>query len=258
MNGRLIALVAAVAVTASGCCARRLGALDGQLQALQRAKGQPGDAGATDAKLAAVATEARRGAAGCASLAPSFYRVGAVAAWQAGDAGAALVGPIAGEGAAACAAVPAATRPVRDCTLIRVAEPMAVKDALTRRQSAIRQRQVAAPNGALPAADRGQLVRVVQGYRAPFEQLTAIRRGLGGPETPAGLATEVDRKRLQVCCNTMTAWSLLGDVEGATMAELAAARGPLDACEASLRADGIAVAGPDTCKAAGGVARGAR
>ncbi len=244
MTRSTVAFLVALAFVASGCCARRLGALDGQLRTYIAA------GPSADGRLAAVAAEARRGAGDCPGLAPSFYRVGAVAAWQAGDAGAALVGPIAVEGEAACAALPPAKRPVRDCALIRVAAPMAAQDALTRRQAAIRQRRDAAAGGTLPAADRGELLAVAQGYRAPFAELTAIRRGLGGPEVPAGLAAEVDRRRVEVCCNASAAWSLLGDVAGATMRELAAARGTVDACEASLRADGIAIAGPGTCRPA--------
>jgi hypothetical protein len=251
MKARTLMVAVLAAVAAAGCCARRLSALDGQLESLHRTRQQAGASAATDAKLAALAADARRGASECGSLAPSFYRVGAVAAWQAGDAGASLVGPISSEGAAACAALPEARRPARDCALIRVAQPMAVQDALTRRQATFRRTLEQAPSGKLPAAARAELLRIVQGYRAPFEQLTAIRRDLDGPGEPAGLAAQVDRQRVTIYCNALATWSLLGDVEGATMRDLAAARKTVDALEASLRADGVGVAGPDACRAGG-------
>ena len=63
----------------------------------------------------------------------ALYRVAAVASWQAGEAGERLVLPVTDAGIASCEALPSKDQAApRDCSLIRLAAPLAVQDDLAR------------------------------------------------------------------------------------------------------------------------------
>jgi len=246
--------VAGTAMAAAGCgCPRQLDGLRKELDELYAAKLQAVSASqsvaVTEAKLAAVAAHAQQGAAECKEMAPAFYRVAAVAAWQADGAGAALMNPISTQGIAACAALPAKdnTAP-RDCTLIRIAGPMALQDELTAKQLAVRKQAEQSSNGKLPASDLPQLRQLLEGYVAASTQLAAVRQGARGLDSPQTLLEQTDRQRLIIYCNAVETFGLMGRIEGMTFAQLAGERPPLDAIKASLQDDAIDISGPDTCR----------
>ena len=146
----------------------------------------------------------------------AFYRVAAVAAWQAGSAGESLVLPMSDAGAAACDALPDKdnTAP-RDCSLIRLAAPMAVQDMLAR--EVINYQHKAGAGGKLPPADLTPLRLIFEGFESQFAKVSTIRNSLGSLAVPQEFKVRTDRQWLMIYCNAVKAWSLSGDVEGAPL-----------------------------------------
>jgi hypothetical protein len=251
----VLLVVASTLFALEGCgCPRKLDGLNTQLQELYVLKMQalganpPASTAETEAKLAAVAHDAEQGAKECQDLAPAFYRVAAVAAWQADGAGAALVNPIGTQGIAVCEALPAKDNSApRDCTLIRIAPPMALQDELTKTQLVLRRRAEQSADGTLPADTLSELRKLLQGYADAARQLTAIRRQERGLSSPQALLDQTDRQRLIVYCNARETFALMGKVEGMTLPNLATERPPLDEIKASLQADAIDLSGPQLC-----------
>ncbi len=236
MSPNLRALVLAVVLVASGCAGANLDSLDTKLRDLSKQ-----NTAATQAQLATLAGEAQADAK--ASTDPknrvAFYRVAAVAAWQAGPAGESLVLPITDEGTAACDALPAkdASAP-RDCSLIRLAAPLATQDALTRKLMKI-QGQVGS-SGKLPPAQLEPLRQLFDGLESQFEKVSGLRGGVFALDVPEDFKSRTDRERLIIYCNGVKAWSLYGDVDGAPAATFNAMAQRKKQMTDRLEADGVA------------------
>ena len=236
MSPNLRALVLAVLLVASGCAGANLDSLDTKLRDLSKQ-----NTAATQAQLATLAGEAQADAKG--STDPknrvAFYRVAAVAAWQAGPAGESLVLPITDEGMAACDALPAkdASAP-RDCSLIRLAAPLATQDALTRKLMKI-QGQVGS-SGKLPPAQLEPLRQLFDGLESQFEKVSGLRGGVFALDVPEDFKSRTDRERLIIYCNGVKAWSLYGDVDGAPAATFNAMAQRKKQMTDRLEADGVA------------------
>jgi hypothetical protein len=236
MSPNLRALVLAVVLVASGCAGANLDSLDTKLRDLSKQ-----NTAATQAQLATLAGEAQADAK--ASTDPknrvAFYRVAAVAAWQAGPAGESLVLPITDEGTAACDALPAkdASAP-RDCSLIRLAAPLATQDALTRKLMKI-QGEVGS-SGKLPPAQLEPLRQLFDGLESQFEKVSGLRGGVFALDVPVDFKSRTDRERLIIYCNGVKAWSLYGDVEGAPPTTFNAMAQRKKQMTDRLEADGVA------------------
>ncbi len=236
MSPNLRALVLAVVLVAGGCAGANLDSLDTKLRDLSKQ-----NTAATQAQLATLAGEAQADAK--ASTDPknrvAFYRVAAVAAWQAGPAGESLVLPITDEGTAACDALPAkdASAP-RDCSLIRLAAPLATQDALTRKLMKI-QGQVGS-SGKLPPAQLEPLRQLFDGLESQFEKVSGLRGGVFALDVPVDFKSRTDRERLIIYCNGVKAWSLYGDVDGAPAATFNAMAQRKKQMTDRLEADGVA------------------
>jgi hypothetical protein len=236
MSSKLRGLVLAVVLVASGCAGANLDSLDTKLRDLSRQ-----NTATAQTQLATLAVEAQADAK--ASTDPknrvAFYRVAAVAAWQAGPAGESLVLPIADEGTAACDALPTkdASAP-RDCSLIRLAAPLATQDALTRKLMKI-QSQVGS-NGKLPSAQLEPLQQLFDGLETQFEKVSGLRGGVFALDVPEDFKSRTDRERLIIYCNGVKAWSLYGDVDGAPAATFNAMAQRKKQMTDRLEADGVA------------------
>jgi hypothetical protein len=236
MSPNLRALVLAVALVSSGCAGASLDSLDTKLRDLSKQ-----NTAAAQAQLVTLAGEAQADAK--ASTDPknrvAFYRVAAVAAWQAGPAGESLVLPITDEGTTACDALPArdAAAP-RDCSLIRLAAPLATQDALTRKLMKI-QGQVGS-SGKLPAAQLEPLQQLFDGLETQFEKVSGLRGGVFALDVPEDFKSRTDRERLIIYCNGVKAWSLYGDVDGAPAATFNAMAQRKKQMTDRLEADGVA------------------
>jgi hypothetical protein len=166
----------------------------------------------------------------------SLYRVAAVASWQAGEAGERLVLPVTDAGIAGCEALPGKDQAApRDCSLIRLAAPLAVQDdsarALAKLQGQLQQledshrRQCSSMTGAeqercrgarpkLLAADLSLVQNLFASFEMQFEKVSVIRSGLANLDVDGAFRRKTDRQRVIIYCNAVKAWSLSGDVDG--------------------------------------------
>jgi hypothetical protein len=248
----VIALAAALATP--GCCGMKLRRLDGQLndlytlkvEALQRNQ----DAAPAESQLAAVANDARAQAADCGDPKDriALYRVAAVAAWQAGPLGARLVAPISADGIAECDALPAKDQPARDCSLIRLAEPMAVQDQLARQLVTLQRQLPPVPGAKLPSADLAPVQQLFDGFENQFERVSKVRDGLANLDVPAAFKLQTERELARIYCNAVAAWSLSGSVEGVSLQSLTASGERKERLADALQEDGIQVPGPEQCR----------
>lgn len=173
-----------------------------------------------NAALAALASAAKADAAGESDPKNkvSCYRVAAVAAWQSEDDSQVL--PIAAAGIAACDALPQrdADAPT-DCTLIRLAAPMAVQDALARELGRYQAKKDASPGQRLPATDFEPLRRSFDDLEAQFDDVTAVGQSAAGLPVADEVRARTDRYRLIILCNAIKAWTLSGACLGASLDE---------------------------------------
>jgi hypothetical protein len=211
MSRRLIAFVLTTSLLAGCRPVTTVGKLDARLTSAPNAQ-----------DLAALAQEARNAAQQATDPKDrvAYYRIAAVAAWHAGAPGKAAVLPISAAGAAACDALPAKdmTAP-RDCSLIRLAAPLAVQDDLARDLITLQHQLPGTPGAKLPAADFARLQKLFTQFETQFDQVAAIRAGLAHLDVRPELTVGTDRRWLIIYCNAVKAWSLSGDVEDVPMAE---------------------------------------
>lgn len=236
MRPSMRALLLAGALAVSGCAGANLDTLDSRLKDLSKQRTP-----AAEAELATLAGEARADAKASsdAKSRVAFYRVAAVAAWQAGPAGESVVLPITDEGAAACDALPGKDNAApRDCALIRLAAPLATQDALTRQLTKIQGQ--AGPGGKLPPAQLEPLQQLFDGLETQFQKVSSLRGGVFTLDVPADFKTSTDRQRLIIYCNGVKAWSLYGDVEGAPAATFSAMAQRKKQMTDRLEAEGVA------------------
>jgi hypothetical protein len=230
MNLPTLSIILALCLALSGCVGNRLRELDGKLNHLS----DPSQlaALAKEADAAARETEDPRDRAG-------FYRVAAVAAWQAGEAGERLVLSVTDAGIATCEGLPNKDQTApRDCSLIRLAAPLAVQDDLARdlvqfqgklqQLEGDRQQRCSvlagderarclAARAKLPAADLSPVQSLFSGFETQFEKVSTIRSNLANLDVDETFRRKTDRQRVIIFCNAVKVWSLSADVEGASM-----------------------------------------
>ena len=163
------------------------------------------------AALAALATEAQADAVKQSDPRNkvSCYRVAAVAAWQS-ERDDAPVNTITTAGGDACDALPRhdADAPT-DCTAIRVAAPMATQDAIGRQLQSFAA-QLTTPAAKLPGADFAKLQTAFDGLASQYDQVSDIRQRADGLAVPAEVKTRLERYRLIITCNAISAWTFSG------------------------------------------------
>jgi hypothetical protein len=175
----------------------------------------------------------------------ALYRVAAVASWQAGEAGERLVLPVTDDGIAACEALPGKDQAApRDCSLIRLAAPLAVQDDSARELAKLQaqlqqledghrrqcsgmagdgQERCRAARPKLPAADLSLVQDLFASFEGQFEKVSAIRSGLANLDVDDAFRRKTDRQRVIIYCNAVKAWSLSGDVDGGASSFMAMA-----------------------------------
>ncbi len=199
----------AAALILAGCCTT---CPTGKLVDLLQQNPKP------KAELQALAREAEASAAkqSDAQNKVSCYRVASVAAWQSEDDS--LVLPISTAGMAACDALPNrdAGAPA-DCTLIRASAPMATQDKIAQQLAGFQAKKQASPAQTLPAADLGPLQQDFDDLERQFQKLSTIRTGVNSLSAPPAVAARVERYRLIVLCNAITAMTLYGAADGASV-----------------------------------------
>ena len=241
MTPAVITALFAIVLTASGCSATKLVPLDNQLNSdeaqLISARQSGRDTAPIQRQLAQVARDALHAAtdSGNQKDAVAFYRVAAVAAWQAGGDGTTLVPQVSDAGIAACDALPQKDKDApRDCSLIRMALPMSVQDEIALKLRDFRKRRAAAQQaheshcrelqgtesaacratrGKLPATDLAAEERMFTDLETQFSKVSEIRDGLRDLDVPPDFTMQTDAQRLIIYCNAVVAWRLTADTE---------------------------------------------
>lgn len=243
-------LLFAFAFATSACATTKLRPLNDQLNSTDAELVQARQAGHDTAPMQQQLAQIAREAAAQASSATNpkdrvaLYRVAAVAAWQAGPDGSSLVLPITDAGTAACAALPQKDKEApRDCSLIRLARPMAVQDDDARKLMDLRKKRedvqreheqrcqaltgaeataCRATRGKLPATDLLPEKDLFSDLETQFGKVSDVRDGLRNLDVPAEFTPQTDAQRLIIYCNVVVAWRLTADTEtgGATFNEL--------------------------------------
>jgi hypothetical protein len=255
MSLRTLSVVFALCLALSGCVGSRLGELNNSLNHLSNPP-QP-------AALATLAREAEAEAKKAVDPKDraGFYRIAAVAAWQTGKAGNSLVFSVSDAGIATCEGLPNQDQAApRDCSLIRLAAPLAVQDDLARDlaqfQGKLKQLEdthhqrcgalagderarCLAARAKLPAADLSPVQSLFGGFETQFEKVSTIRSRLTNLDVDDTFRRKTDRQRVIIFCNAMKAWSLSADVEGASMSSFTAMAGRKKAMEDRLHSDSL-------------------
>ncbi len=248
---RIISL-AALVVALSGCNGNppvvplpvngpSLAALDAQLNGKQAELAGRRQAGGVTAsvqpQLAQIAIDAEKAAPGGKTPKDvvAFYRIAAVAAWQAGPAGENLVLRITNAGKTACEALPQKDKDApRDCSLIRLALPMAVQDGIAVQLMDLKKKRATAQSdherqcqelqgteaatcratrGKLPATDLPAEQTMFGDLETQFGKVSDIRDGLHNLAVPPEFTPQTDAQRLIVYCNAVIAWRLTAATE---------------------------------------------
>ena len=260
-------LLLAFAFATSACAATKLRPLNDQLNTADADLVKAREAGRDTAPLQQQLAQIARDAAAQASSTTNpkdrvaLYRVAAVAAWQAGPDGSSLVLPITDAGTAACEALPQKDKEApRDCSLIRLARPMAVQDDDARQLMALRKKRenvqreheqhcevlsgaeataCRGARGKLPATDLQPEKDLFSDLETQFGKVSDVRDELRSLDVPAEFTPQTDAQRLIIYCNAVVAWRLTADTEtgGATFDRLT----PRKAAMAQrLQASGVA------------------
>ncbi len=251
MKGKLAVLVLAVCVGTAGCPATQVRKLDDRLDELTKAKQAAAQRGQSatgaDGELVALA----KSASAQAKTAPDpeerigLYRVAAVAAWEAGQAGESLLPGITEAGIKACDSEGDNAAP-QDCSLIRLAGPLSAQDALARQLAGFQKKLATAKPALLPSADLAPIQSLFGGFEGQFGKVSAIRHSMNRLDVPDDLKIQTDTQRLIIFCNALKAWALTADVDGTAMADFTAMERRktkmADALEASGGAPDCAVA----------------
>jgi hypothetical protein len=195
----------------------------------------PEDRAGVQRRLAALAKEAQSEAQGEQNPQNkvALYRIAAVAAWQAGPASRSDIAVIAGDGAAACDALPAGQQRPTDCAIIALAKPFAVADALQLRLRALvgqldqldaahaqrcatltgTQRQdCVAEVVKLPASDRPEVLQLFSGFETQFKDARDVAHNMG--DVGAGLSDAAKNGQVILYCNAEKTWLVSKRVDG--------------------------------------------
>jgi hypothetical protein len=200
---------------------KQLTDLVGQLEGL---KSDSPEATKQRADLAQLADTAGNAAAESAArdplMAVAFYRVACVAAWKSGSPS---VLNLSSSGAATCARLPAQDDSApRDCTMIKLSEPLAVYEDFLRQtnqfDAKLKDLRLHTASALLPASDAESVAKTFFGLAAQYRKVSDIRaamRDAGPPE----LKVEIDRDRLTIYCAARKTWNLAANVQGADRAK---------------------------------------
>jgi hypothetical protein len=134
-----------------------------------------------------------------------FLRVAAFSAWQAGPKGKPNAPAIAGN--TACMALektPNRAQMPRDCAIIRIAEPLARKDNLSRELAEYLALQ-STPNGAPKDIWKPRLIGMVEGLSCQTLKMTRERQRAVAKPIPSSFWQRVDRARLNAFCDARNA-----------------------------------------------------
>jgi len=240
MKRAVVFLVIVFQVSTSGCITQKLRDYNNELNTLHadlvRIRQTGGNTQPTEQQLAQLARESSAEAAQTSDpkTRVSLYRVAAIAAWQAGPAGMDLVFPIVDAGIAACAALPQQDNDApRDCSMIRIAGPMAVQDRVAASLIVLQQKRTQvqqdhqrhcqelhgaeaaacrATRGKLPATDLPAVQTMFGDFETQFTKVSEARDAQSSRGVPPELVTHTDRQRLIIYCNAAATWSLSADV----------------------------------------------
>jgi hypothetical protein len=239
--------IAALCMAVSGCPkifnrGESVGAMTDELNALLNEL--PQNPTTVQPKLANLAHRAREAAPGAADPQSriAYYRIAAIAAWKAGDAGKTEVLDISKEGSMLCDNLPPAQQRPTDCAIIELAAPFAVYEAGNRELRGFAQKHAELRRAAddrcrsLPPAESGPCLRQPALLPPPagddikgiffamahqFDDITAIRRGMENqPAIDGSLKNATDDARATVYCGAETAWSTFQDADGSQGAAL--------------------------------------
>jgi len=247
MNPATIIYLSAFVAVVNGCTGvqlpplNKLSSLDAQLTSKQAELASTRQAGSDAApiqqQLAQIAIDAEKEAPGgkIPKDVVAFYRVAAVAAWQAGPAGENLVLRVTDAGKTACDALPQKDKDApRDCSLIRLALPMAVQDGIALRLADLKKKRddarsaherhcqdlqgaeataCRATRGKLPAADLPAEKTMFEDLETQFGKASDVRDGLRDLDVRAEFTPQTDAQRLIIYCNAVVAWRLTADTE---------------------------------------------
>ncbi len=270
MRLHLILCISAFAFAANGCgSAAQLAPLNDKLNSadtqLSNARKAGADTASIEQQLAQVSRDASADAQSAKDPkdAVAFYRVAAVAAWQAGPAGSNLVLPATTAGITACEALPQHDKDApRDCSLIRLALPMAVQDAIALQLIDLKKKRTTAQSdhdrhcqelqgaeaaacrstrGKLPATDLPSETTMFGDLETQFGKVSDLRDGLHNLDVPPAFTPQTDAQRLIVYCNAVIAWRLTADTDAdAGAAQFAELTSRKAAMAQRLEASGVA------------------
>jgi hypothetical protein len=229
-------------LTLTGCGFEQLQKLDDQLNADQSKMVSTRQAGGNTAPMQQQLAQVARDAIAQATAAKNpkdaiaFYRIASVAAWQAGPEGTTLVQQATDGGAAACDALPQKDKDApRDCSLIRLAMPMAVQDETAVKLMALRKQRddaqhnhdlhcqelqgaeatpCRATRGKLPATDLPTERMMFDDLKTQFTKVSNVRDNLRTLDVPPAFTKQTDAQRVIIYCNAVVAWRLTADTEG--------------------------------------------
>ena len=168
-------------------------------------------------RLEALAEEARARAAEAPDVADKigFYRIAAVAAWQAQSAS---VIDIADDGLGVCDSNPSGWNAApRDCGLIAVAGDLAAADDASQKVRALEE---AFPGNAsnIPRSEEPKLVNLIVLLLSRHERLGRDLERIQASDAPEAFAVRLAEDRDSIACNADTSWTLLSRVVDADVA----------------------------------------
>ena len=213
-----IALAALVVLTA--CTGTKLNTFDSDFERLYAAKVTSSqnndDASALAADFDLLDLSERAKAAGDEAktkdwrTAVAFYRIAALAAWQAGEHGEDRILPITNAGQALCEGKTAEAP--RDCILIMIIGPLAIHDDLAQDLVPIQVKSQQVVNDSaveLSAGDLATLVNVFDDVKIQFDKISEIKTVAATVPAPSSLGTYIDNQRFLLYCTAKAARDLM-------------------------------------------------
>jgi hypothetical protein len=162
-------------------------------------------------RLEALAEEARARAAGTRGVADQigYYRIAAVAAWQAQSAG---VIDIADDGLEVCEGNPRGWNAApRDCGLIAVAGDLAAADDASQQVRAL-QHTFTGNVSNIPRSEEPKIIDLIVLLLTRHERLGRGLERIQASDAPEVFAARLARDRDTIACNADTTWALLSRV----------------------------------------------
>jgi len=214
---RVWTVVLAVGLSLAGCGGAKLNNLDAEFQSLYLTKAEglkAGDAlSAAASDLGLVDLSARAKQAGTDAqnkdwrTAVAFYRIAALAAWQAGERGGQLILEITDAGAELCQN--RTDQAPRDCLLMIIIGPLAVHDDLARDLEPVQAKST--KEIVLGAEDLATLESVFDGVETQFGKISNAGEAARATPAPKSLLEYIDKQRLILFCTAQAARDLMLD-----------------------------------------------